>query len=66
MIVSITGKAVKDELDFCRQEEKRVEDSFGSLYATRDKNSSLQVYIEADHMNGFFLSFGRNWNLGKN
>ena len=34
---------MKDELDFCRQEEKRVEDSFGSLYAQRDSASTLQV-----------------------
>ena len=39
----LLGKAVKDDLDFCRQEEKRVEDSFGSLYAQRDSASALQV-----------------------
>ena len=39
----LSGKAVKDDLDFCRQEEKRVEDSFGSLYAQRDSGSTLQV-----------------------
>merc|ERR1712042_416374 len=43
----LLGKAVKDELDFCRQEEKRVEDSFGSLYAQRDSASTLQVDMTA-------------------
>ena len=43
LILVHTGKAVKDDLDFCRQEEKRVEDSFGSLYAQRDSISTLQV-----------------------
>jgi len=43
----LLGKAVKDDLDFCRQEEKRVEDSFGSLYAQRDSASALQVDMGA-------------------
>jgi len=43
----LLGKAVKDDLDFCRQEEKRVEDSFGSLYAQRDSGSKLQVDMGA-------------------
>lgn len=43
----LLGKAVKDDLDFCRQEERRVEDSFGSLYAQRDSGSTLQVDMSA-------------------
>lgn len=43
----LLGKAVKDDLDFCRQEEKRVEDSFGSLYAQRDGASKMQVDMGA-------------------
>lgn len=43
----LLGKTVKDDLDFCRQEEKRVEDSFGSLYAQRDSASTLQVDMGA-------------------
>jgi len=43
----LLGKTVKDDLDFCRQEERRVEDSFGSLYAQRDSGSTLQVDMGA-------------------
>jgi len=45
----LMGKALKDgdELDFCRQEEKRVEDSFGSIYSKRDTGSKLQVDMAA-------------------
>lgn len=43
----LLGKSVKDDLDFCRQEERRVEDSFGSLYALRDSGSTLQVDMGA-------------------
>lgn len=43
----LLGKAVKDDLDFCREEEKRVADSFGAIYTQRDSGSMVQVDMAA-------------------